>query len=163
MGCPLLSNDINKDKVSCGSTELNIPFIVWLSLLVILIILLSSIFYSKNMSIIINAKKEISKCLKVYYQYLSLPVNASDADILALYHTRNALNILERACSVSLIILGIYVFVVMITFIGLKSTTGNGMYEIQYLYTTTSLYFHGNIAAAFIWIYLILASSIVTT
>ena len=164
-GCPQLLNDLSADKVSCGSTELNIPFIAWLVILSAMLILLFSMWYTilkyVSVSVLIYAKKEISQWWEIYHRYLSLPESASDADILALYHTRNALNILERACSVSLIVLVIYIVVVMITFIGLKATTGNGMYTCQYLYTTTAAFFRGNTAEAFIWIYVLLVSTII--
>ena len=163
LGCPALENDVNKAKVTCGSTAVDISFASAAITFIFVMILLLLAWRKQDTFILIHIKRELLKWWKDYYRYLSLPSNASHKEILSLYHTRNALNILEQACSTSLVILAFYLFVILMTYLGMKTIAGKdyAMYEFQYLFASTASFFHGEGAAACIWIYLTISSTII--
>ena len=154
-GCPLLSNSESSAEVSCGSSNLDFPFIVWL-VLVSTAVVLAAVFM--HCTLVSTQNKQLLGWSQSY-QHISLKSESND-----IYHTVNTMNYLEHACSMSLVLSTVFVLVAMMSWIGVKLNGKNGinsLYQVQYLYTTTSAYLVGVTPTVLIWIYLSLGGMIV--
>ena len=142
--CPKLAIDVansNDNEITCGSTDFNIPFYVWLSTLLLA-------FGVERFSI---------NCLKSSYQWstdriltwlkASFNPNISNS-------AKSFMDKQENICSMSIVLSLFFTLVVMTSYIGLKlsGNQSNSVYKVQYLYTTTAAYFVGASPAVLIWI-----------
>lgn len=156
-GCPLLSNSDSSDYITCGSSNLNLPFLIWLTLVTIVIGFVLTTMYT---TLFMNeqTKHQMLDWLQSY-QYLS---KLQDSSVL--FHTKSTMNCLEHSCSMSLVVSLLFTLVVMMTIIGIKLSGIihiNSLYQVQYLYTVTSAFLVGVTPAVMSWLYLTLGGLIV--
>ena len=152
-GCPLLRNDISSKETSCGSSNLEHPFLAWLVLVSITSVLMMVVRYSRA-DIVVRIRQHIHEWRETSCRYLSPKADTSDDN--GLYHTNCAMKCLEYACSMSIILTTFFILIVMVSFIAIKlhdTSRVNSLYQIQYLYTTTAAYFIGEIPTVLLWLY----------
>ena len=148
-GCPLLRNDENSRKTTCGSSYLDYPIIAWLVISVVILITTVYLFYSKL---------KIVQSMSEWWR-----VNFECSYSNELYHTRSAIRYLECGCSMIMILVALYVSIAMTSFIAMKlqGSHSNSLYQEQYLYITTSAYLVGLLPTSLICMYVVLSGTVV--
>jgi len=162
LGCPILTNDVIDidDSASCGSSNLEYPFYAWLVLLVTAIVLLTTLkFFGMSQKL----GQITTEWWVTSHRYLPRHVtNDNTSTLSSLYHTKSAVDNYEAVISMSLLLTILYVFVVMMTYIGIKLCNHNDVvYQVQYLYTTTSVYFIGSTPTGIVWFYVTISGAVV--
>ena len=160
-GCPQLSNDVNSKETTCGSSNLEYPIIAWFVLSVLVLLTAVCVLYCK-ITITIQALKSVSDWWQTSYRCLSSVQYSPQST--ELYHTLYIIHYLERACSTTLILVALYMFVAMLSFIAIKlhgSEYTDSLYQVQYLYTNTSAYLVGMTPTVLIWLYVTLSGAVV--
>jgi len=156
-GCPQLSNDVNSNKTACGSINLLYPVIAWFVLSVVVLLFGVCVLYCK-ITITIQVLKLVSDWWRASYRCLS------SIQYKELYHTQGVIQYLERACTMALILVALYMFIAMMSFIAIKlhgTDHINSLYQVQYLYTTTAAYLVGMTPMLLIWLYITLSGLVV--
>ena len=162
--CPLLRNDVSSEETACGSSNLEHPFIAWLVLTAVTLVVMVVVRYSRE-DIIIRIRHYTFEWWETSCRCLSPIAGTSDAAIMdGLYHTKCAMRYLTCACSMSIILTSFFVLIVMMSFIATKlhgTSHINSLYQIQYLYTTTAAYFVGATSTVLLSLYVTVAGIVV--
>ena len=153
-GCPLLLNDEMSNVTPCGSSNLEYPFIAWIAMLLLAVIVAICLSYF--------SKRKTVRVQQFLSDWLNSAYVESRNSSSELYHTMNTMSFLDHACSMVVVLIVLFVIVVMISFIVIKLQTDvNSLYQVQYLYTTTTAYLIGRTPAAMIWLYVTLSGLVV--
>ena len=150
--CPSLRNDVHSQKSPCGSSNLEYPVFTWLVLFVLLLTVAIYLYNSKSVRAL-RFKSYISDWFKCV-------VSPNSSEI---YHTESTLRYLESACSMALIVSIFFVFVAFPSFVAMKekSTHDMSLYQVQFMWTTSSAYLVGSTPTFLIWLYLTLTGVVV--
>ena len=150
-GCPSASNDISSKSVPCGSSSLNYNFILWL---VPAFLIMASTAVSFKKGAWSQSSRQVQEVMMWWGSFTVTPSGTTLDD------TKHTTDNLERASSLSIVLVVWFMLVVMITLISLKQS-GSYIFQVQYLYSTTAAYISGYAAVVAIWIYLSIASVVV--
>lgn len=152
-GCPSLVNDETSNETECGSSNLAYPLISWLLLSVSIMFLAICIFYSKIGSIV-RIGRYIMEWWSATYQYSQM-----------IPSTMNAIRFLECASSMAVILAASFVLLVMMSILAIKlqGSSINTLYQVQYLYSTTSAFLVGKSPTVMIWIYVTVSGLVTVT
>ena len=154
-GCPSLHNDENSKVTPCGSSNLEYPFIAWLTMSIAVVIVAVYLSYS-NACITVRIKQHMS-------EWWSTACRLNVASSNELYHTLSAVKYLDHACSMVIVLIVLFVMVVMMSFILIKQSRGygNSLYQVQYLYITTSAYLVGPAPTVLLWLFVTISGLVV--
>ena len=158
-GCPLLSNDASSRTTSCGSSNLEYPFIAWFVMSIFVVVIATCLPYFST-----NITKNVKRLLSEWWDIAADRSNGINRT--ELYHTRSTISYLDHASSTAVILILLFVLVAMVSFIVIKLQSNGyanySMYQVQYLYTTTAAYLVGGTPAVLIWLYVTLSGLLVT-
>ena len=150
-GCPQLVHDEYSSSIPCGSSNLEVPLVTWLVLMALMLIAVIYLLYCSKISIIVQVQHLVSGWWSISSRLLSPADASSNSDNL--YHTRSTIRYLDYACSMTLLLAVLLTLVVMMSYIGMKLRRTDVLYQVQYLYTTTSAYLVGLTPTLLIWLY----------
>jgi hypothetical protein len=148
-GCPRIVNDVSDNVTPCGSSNLEYPFIAWLTMILSLVAMICLSYFSKH------KVARVQQILSVWLRssYVSNVISTRE-----LHHTMNTISYLDHACSMVVILIVPLVLVVMVSYIVLKlQSHSNSLYQVQYMYTTTAAFLVGWTPTALVCVYVTLS------
>jgi len=148
-GCPRMVNDESSDVTPCGSSNLEYPFIAWLTMLLLLVAMICLSYFSKQRTA--HVQQILSEWLRS--SYVESHISSGE-----LHHTMNTISYLDHACSMVVLLIVPFILVVMVSFIVLKlQSHSNSLYQVQYMYTTTAAFLVGWTPTILVCVYVTLS------
>ena len=154
-----MSNDVSSNETLCGSSNFEYPLIEWTAITLAVLMVVFYLPYSK-LRVAIQLLQSLYDWWQSYCRWLC----DAQSDISKLHNTRSTLRYAESACTMVMIIGPMYVFVVMMSYIFLKLKDNdhtNYVYQVQYLYTSTSAYLRNATPVVLTWIYVTFSGVVV--